>query len=56
LVYADVPPGLHPVARRSLLAHLLKLEVDGAIQPDGEGRAARRTDTPLRCRPERCGC
>jgi glyoxylase-like metal-dependent hydrolase (beta-lactamase superfamily II)/8-oxo-dGTP pyrophosphatase MutT (NUDIX family) len=37
LVYADVPPGLHPVARRSLLAHLLKLEADGAIQPDGEG-------------------
>jgi glyoxylase-like metal-dependent hydrolase (beta-lactamase superfamily II) len=32
-VYDDVPPALHPVARRSLLAHLLKLE--------GEGRAER---------------
>jgi glyoxylase-like metal-dependent hydrolase (beta-lactamase superfamily II)/8-oxo-dGTP pyrophosphatase MutT (NUDIX family) len=30
-VYDDVPAALHPVARRSLLAHLLKLE--------GEGRA-----------------
>jgi hypothetical protein len=37
LVYADVPPGLHPVARRSLLAHLLKLEADGAVRADGEG-------------------
>jgi glyoxylase-like metal-dependent hydrolase (beta-lactamase superfamily II)/8-oxo-dGTP pyrophosphatase MutT (NUDIX family) len=37
VVYADVPAALHPVARRSLLAHLLKLEADGAIQPDGEG-------------------
>lgn len=28
-VYADTPAGLHPVARRSLLAHLLKLRDDG---------------------------
>ena len=28
-VYADVPVGLYPVARRSLLAHLLKLQADG---------------------------
>jgi glyoxylase-like metal-dependent hydrolase (beta-lactamase superfamily II)/8-oxo-dGTP pyrophosphatase MutT (NUDIX family) len=34
-VYADVPPGLHPVARRSLLAHLLKLQSDGAAHDDG---------------------
>ncbi|MFY9511069.1 MAG: MBL fold metallo-hydrolase, partial [Rubrivivax sp.] len=27
--YADVQPGLYPVARRSLLAHLLKLQHDG---------------------------
>jgi glyoxylase-like metal-dependent hydrolase (beta-lactamase superfamily II) len=32
-VYDDVPPALHPIAERSLLAHLLKLE--------GEGRARR---------------
>jgi glyoxylase-like metal-dependent hydrolase (beta-lactamase superfamily II) len=37
VVYGDVPPGLHPVARRSLLAHLLKLEADGAVRADGEG-------------------
>ena len=28
VVYADVPVGLHPMARRSLLAHLLKLQAD----------------------------
>jgi glyoxylase-like metal-dependent hydrolase (beta-lactamase superfamily II) len=28
-VYAEVPAALHPMARRSLLAHLLKLESDG---------------------------
>lgn len=30
-VYADVPPALYPMARRSLLAHLLKLRDDGAV-------------------------
>ena len=35
-VYDDVPPALHPVARRSLLAHLLKLQADGAAQLHGE--------------------
>jgi len=34
-VYADVPAGLHPVARRSLLAHLLKLQADGVALDDG---------------------
>ena len=29
VAYADVPPALHPMARRSLLAHLLKLARDG---------------------------
>ena len=29
-VYDDVPAALHPMARRSLLAHLLKLQADGA--------------------------
>ncbi|MGH8297676.1 MAG: MBL fold metallo-hydrolase [Steroidobacteraceae bacterium] len=28
-VYDDVPPQLHPLAERSLLAHLLKLEAEG---------------------------
>jgi len=31
-VYDDVPPALHPLARRSLLAHLLKLEAEGRVQ------------------------
>jgi glyoxylase-like metal-dependent hydrolase (beta-lactamase superfamily II)/8-oxo-dGTP pyrophosphatase MutT (NUDIX family) len=30
-VYDDVPAALHPVARRSLLAHLLKLQSDAAV-------------------------
>ena len=30
-VYDDVPEMLHPIARMSLLAHLIKLEVDGKI-------------------------
>ena len=35
-VYDDVPIGLHPVARRSLLAHLLKLAQDGRATVSGE--------------------
>jgi glyoxylase-like metal-dependent hydrolase (beta-lactamase superfamily II)/8-oxo-dGTP pyrophosphatase MutT (NUDIX family) len=35
LVYDDVPARLHSVARRSLLAHLLKLEEDGRAQESG---------------------
>lgn len=34
--YADVSPALHPVASRSLLAHLIKLQKDGrAAESDG---------------------
>ncbi|MBL8332029.1 MAG: NUDIX hydrolase, partial [Rubrivivax sp.] len=35
-VYADTPPQLHPVARRSLLAHVLKLRDDGRAMQEGE--------------------
>ena len=35
-VYDDVPAGLHGVATRSLLAHLLKLQADGAVALQGE--------------------
>ena len=36
-VYADVPPRLHPMAMRSLTAHLLKLRDDGvAAEREGE--------------------
>jgi len=35
-VYQDVDPGLHALAERSLLAHILKLEADGdVVQIDG---------------------
>lgn len=36
LVYDDVAPALHPVARYSLLAHLLKLEREGRASRRGE--------------------
>ena len=41
-VYDDVPPKLHAMARRSLLAHLLKLRDDGrAVEtPAGHWRPA----------------
>ena len=35
-VYDEVAPALHPVAQRSLLAHLLKLEEDGAAVVDND--------------------
>jgi glyoxylase-like metal-dependent hydrolase (beta-lactamase superfamily II) len=34
--YDDVDPVLHPVAKRSLLAHLLKLRDDGTARQDAE--------------------
>ncbi|MEO8079785.1 MAG: NUDIX hydrolase, partial [Caldimonas sp.] len=37
-VYADVPERLHPMAMRSLTAHLLKLRDDGAALADASGR------------------
>jgi glyoxylase-like metal-dependent hydrolase (beta-lactamase superfamily II) len=40
--YADVPPALHPMARYTLLAHLVKLEREGRAAPvadiEGEWR------------------
>ena len=36
IVYADTHARLHPVARRSLHAHLLKLERDGRVEQWGE--------------------
>ena len=36
IVYADTSPKLHQVARRSLHAHLLKLERDGRVRQRGE--------------------
>ena len=37
VVYADVPAALHAMARRSLLAHLLKLQAEGAARLDAAG-------------------
>jgi glyoxylase-like metal-dependent hydrolase (beta-lactamase superfamily II)/8-oxo-dGTP pyrophosphatase MutT (NUDIX family) len=41
-VYDDVPAHLHPPARRSLLAHLLKLRDDGRVVEHSDGGWARR--------------
>ena len=38
-VYADVPERLHPVAQRSLTAHLLKLRADGRASESAKGWA-----------------
>ncbi len=34
--YPDVPPAIYPLAARSLLAHLIKLEREGRAQRDGD--------------------
>lgn len=39
-VYDDVDPRLHPVAKGSLLAHLLKLEEDGRVARDSPDASA----------------
>jgi glyoxylase-like metal-dependent hydrolase (beta-lactamase superfamily II) len=36
IIYADVDPRLHPVAARSITAHLLKLEREGRVKKDTE--------------------
>jgi hypothetical protein len=41
LAYDDVATALHPVAKRSLLAHLEKLVADGRADRDGERWSAR---------------
>ena len=40
IVYDDVPQRMHPVARRSLHAHLLKLEKEGRVQGGAAWRLA----------------
>ena len=40
--YDDVAPTLHPIAKRSLLAHLEKLVADGRADHDGERWSARK--------------
>ncbi|MNC93621.1 hypothetical protein D3C83_102900 [compost metagenome] len=36
LVYDDVSPRIHPVARRSLHAHVLKLRSEGRVVVEGD--------------------
>lgn len=54
VIYADHPPEVHPLAGRSVLAHLLKLQAEGRVGKDGSGMDAKwSTATPHAC--ERCG-
>jgi glyoxylase-like metal-dependent hydrolase (beta-lactamase superfamily II) len=39
-VYTDVSPKLHALAERAVMAHLEKLEEDGLVSRDAEGRYA----------------
>ncbi len=53
-IYAGHPPDVHPLAARSVLAHLLKLEAEGRVEHEGSGDDARyRAVTPRTC--DRCG-
>jgi glyoxylase-like metal-dependent hydrolase (beta-lactamase superfamily II) len=53
-IYAGYPPDVHPLAARSVLAHLLKLEAEGRVEHSGSGDDARyRTTSPRTC--DRCG-
>jgi glyoxylase-like metal-dependent hydrolase (beta-lactamase superfamily II) len=53
-IYADYPPDLRPLAARSVLAHLNKLEAEGAVAHHSEADDGRyRLLGPRRC--ERCG-
>jgi glyoxylase-like metal-dependent hydrolase (beta-lactamase superfamily II) len=64
-IYGDYPSELHPLAARSVLAHLLKLEAEGRVERskgDGEIRFARsepracaRCGRPVRGRARLCG-
>ena len=56
VLYADVKPELHKPARRSVLAHLVKLVADGQVACDTERRGcARRTRQPEDLRPRSAG-
>jgi glyoxylase-like metal-dependent hydrolase (beta-lactamase superfamily II) len=53
-IYASYPPDVHPLAARSVLAHLLKLESEGRVEHKGAGERARwSVSTPKAC--DRCG-
>lgn len=53
-VYAAYPPDVHPLAARSVLAHLLKLEREGKVTRSGSGEDGPwEASAPRTC--ERCG-
>lgn len=64
-IYGDYPVELHPLAARSVLAHLLKLEAEGRVarsRTDGGGRFSRsepracaRCGRPVKGRARLCG-
>lgn len=53
-IYVDYPPDVHPLAARSVLAHLLKLEREGRVRKRGRGASQSWTAVePAAC--ARCG-
>ena len=53
-IYAEYPEDVRPLAARSVLAHLNKLEAEGRVERKGRGDAVTfRVSTPRTC--ERCG-
>lgn len=53
-VYAEHPPEVHPLASRSVLAHLIKLENESRATRDGKGDGATWSASEIRA-CERCG-
>jgi len=53
-IYAEYPKDVYPLAERSVLAHLLKLEREGRVAKTGKGKEAKYAiHVPKTC--ERCG-
>jgi hypothetical protein len=53
-IYADHPVEVHPLAARSVTAHLRKLRSEGRVQAEGRGKAQTwSVAAPKACR--RCG-
>jgi glyoxylase-like metal-dependent hydrolase (beta-lactamase superfamily II) len=53
-IYSEYPPEVHPLAARSVLAHLLKLQGEGRVSRSGRGLDAEwSTVSPTAC--ARCG-
>lgn len=53
-IYAEYPPEVHPLAARSVTAHLRKLRSEGRVQAEGRGRAQTwSASSPKAC--QRCG-